>query len=148
MNEHVTECLQNYGAKNYNCAQSVLCAYADEIGLDTELAYRMAESLGGGFGGMQEVCGAFSAACLVLSTYTSDGNLNGGNSKPVTRQAILKAADMFKAEMGSIICRDILGGEKIAHGTCGKRVRIAAEILETLLPELKQETSATADTLR
>lgn len=148
MNEHVTECLQNYGAKNYNCAQSVLCAYADEIGLDTELAYRMAESLGGGFGGMQEVCGAFSAACLVLSTYTSDGNLNGGSSKPVTRQAILKAADMFKAEMGSIICRDILGGEKIAHGTCGKRVRIAAEILETLLPELKQETSATADTLR
>ncbi len=139
MNENVMECLQNYGIKNYNCAQSILCAYADELGLDKQLAYRMAESLGGGFGGMQEVCGAFSAACLVLSCYTSDGKLEGGSSKPVTRQAILKAAEMFKAEMGSIICREILGGEKIGHGSCGKRVRTAAEILETLLPELKKE---------
>ena len=141
MNEKVMECLQNYGVKNYNCAQSVLCTYAEDLGLDKELSYRLAESLGGGFGGMQEVCGAFSAACLVLSCYTSDGNLEGGSSKPITRQAILKAAEMFKAEMGSIICRDIIGGEKITHGTCGKRVRMAAEILEKLLPELKKENA-------
>lgn len=141
MNDHITECLQNYGVKGYNCAQSVLCTYAEELGLEKELAYRLAESLGGGFGGMQEVCGAFSAACLVLSCYTSDGKLEGGSSKPITREAILKAAEMFKAEMGSIICRDILGGEKITRGSCGKRVRVAAEIVETLLPELKKENN-------
>lgn len=137
MNEKVMECLQNYGAKGYNCAQSVLCTYAEDLGLDKQLAYRMAESLGGGFGGMQEVCGAFSAACLVLSNYTSDGKLEGGSSKPITREAILKAAEMFKEEMGSIICREILGGEKITHGSCGKRVRVAAEIVEKLLAERK-----------
>ncbi len=136
MNEKVTECLRNYGEKGYNCAQSVLCAYAEELGLDKALAYRMAESLGGGFGGMQEVCGAFAAACLVLSCYTSDGKLEGGSSKPVTRQAILKAAEQFRGEMGSILCREILGGEKIVHGSCGKRVRTAAEIIEKLWPEL------------
>lgn len=133
MNEKVMECLQNYGVKGYNCSQSVLCAYADDLGLDKELAYRLAESLGGGFGGMQEVCGAFSAACLIIGCYTSDGKLEGGCSKPVTRQAILEAAEQFKSEMGSIICREILGGEKISHGSCGKRVRVAAEIVENFL---------------
>ncbi len=140
MNENVMECLQNYGVKGYNCAQSVLCAYADKLGLDKELAYRMAESLGGGFGGMQEVCGAFSAACLVIGYYTSDGKLEGGSSKPITRQAILEAAEQFKSEMGSIICREILGGEKIAHGSCGKRVRMAAEIVERFLADRRAET--------
>lgn len=139
MNENVMECLQNYGAKGYNCAQSVLCTYADQLGLDKQLAYRMAESLGGGFGGMQEVCGAFSAACLVLSCYTSDGKLEGGSSKPITRDLIQKAVAMFREEMGSIICRDILGGEKIVHGSCGKRVRVAAEIVEKLLAEQSAE---------
>ena len=135
MNEKITECLQNYGVKGYNCSQSVLCAYADEIGMDKELAYRLAESLGGGIGGMQEVCGAFSAACLILGCYTSDGKLEGGNSKAVTREAILAAAEQFKGEMGSIICREILGGEKIVRGSCGKRVRVAAEIVEKFLAE-------------
>ena len=140
MNEKVMECLQNYGAKGYNCSQSVLCTYAETLGLDKELAYRLAESLGGGFGGMQEVCGAFSAACLVISCYTSDGKLEGGSSKPITREAILEAAEQFKGEMGSIICREILGGEKISHGTCGKRVRVAAEIVEKFLAQRQAET--------
>lgn len=135
MNEKITECLQNYGAKGYNCSQSVLCTYAEELGLNKELAYRMAESLGGGIGGMQEVCGAFSAACLIIGCYTSDGKLEGGCSKAVTREAILQAAEQFKKEMGSIICRDILGGEKIVRGSCGKRVRVAAEIVERFLAE-------------
>lgn len=140
MNENVMECLQNFGVKHYNCAQSVLCTYADELGVDKEVLYRLAESLGGGFGGMEEVCGAFSAACLVIGYYTSDGNLEGGHSKFVTRKAILDAAGQFREKMGSIICREILAADEHGRGSCAKRVRMAAEIVEKFLAERRTET--------
>lgn len=57
MERHVTQALHNYG-KGYTCAQAVLCAYAQDMGLDMETAYKMIEGFGGGFGGMQEVCSA------------------------------------------------------------------------------------------
>ena len=142
MNERVTECLQNFGVRHYNCAQSVLCTYADEMGVDKEVLYRLAESLGGGLGGLEEVCGAFSAACLVLGYHTSDGNLDGGHTKFVTRKAIGEAAEAFREEMGSIVCREILKNppsdpvpsprteEYYATRPCVRMVYCAANILE------------------
>ena len=35
-------------ANGYNCAQSVLCAFCEESGLDTDTAFRLANGLGGG----------------------------------------------------------------------------------------------------
>jgi len=140
MNERVTECLQNFGVKHYNCAQSVLCTYAEEMGVDKEILYRLAESLGGGLGGMEEVCGAFSAACLVLGYHTSDGDLEGGHTKFVTRKAIVEAAEAFRKEMGSIVCREILAADEHGRGTCAKRVRMAAEIVEKFLAEQQAQS--------
>lgn len=139
MNERVTECLQNFGVKHYNCAQSVLCTYADEMGIDKEVLYRLSESLGGGIGGMEEVCGAFSAACLVLGYHTSDGNLEGGHTKFITRKAIVEAAEKFREKIGSIVCREILAADEHGRGSCAKRVRMAAELVEEFLTEHRKE---------
>ena len=49
-----------------NCAQAVFAAFADEFGMDEELAKRLATGLGGGVGRMREVCGAVSAAAMVI----------------------------------------------------------------------------------
>ena len=37
----------------YNCAQAILCAYADLYGLDEQTAYRIAEAFGTGMGGIR-----------------------------------------------------------------------------------------------
>ena len=49
----------------YNCAQAVVCAFADEIGLSVDAAARMASGLGGGVGRLREVCGCVSGMALV-----------------------------------------------------------------------------------
>ena len=49
-----------------NCSQAVFATFAEELGLDEELAKRIACGLGGGVGRMREVCGAVSAAALVI----------------------------------------------------------------------------------
>ena len=53
-------------ADGCNCSQAVFAAFADEFGLDEALAKRLACGLGGGVGRMREVCGAVSAAAMVL----------------------------------------------------------------------------------
>ena len=52
---------QDFHNQGYNCAQAVVCAYCDLVGLDKETAYKMSEGFGFGMGCM-EMCGALSGA--------------------------------------------------------------------------------------
>ena len=136
MEDKVKESLQNY-AKGYTCSQAVICAYADQIGMDKELAYKVFEGFGGGFGGQQEVCGALSAVLGIISYYYSDGKLEGGQSKLDTYVKIREASELFAREFGSIVCKEVLHGEKPKPFKCGAKVRIAAEIVEKMVGEGK-----------
>ena len=115
--------------KGYNCAQAVLSVFAEEIGLDEVTAYKLMEGLGGGVGGLREVCGAFSAAAAVIGFVSSSGTLDGATKKD-TYATVQQAAEKFKEEYDSVICREILEkypapcGEKIAHA-----VRVIEEII-------------------
>lgn len=132
MEKHVTQALKNYG-NGYTCAQAVLCAYAEDMGLSMETAYRMIEGFGGGFGGMQEVCGALSAAFAVISYYSSDGKIEGGQTKQETFAKIREAAEYFKEQYGSVVCREVLCGAKHQPFKCGAKVKLAAEIVEKMI---------------
>lgn len=92
-----------------NCAQAVFAAFADEFGLEEDLAKRIACGLGGGVGRMREVCGAVSAAAMVLG-------LRLGPDKMKAYPAIQDFCAKFKAETGSIVCRDLLEGTGATSG--------------------------------
>ena len=64
-----------------NCSQTVLCTYAEEMGLDYETAWKMSEGQGGGFGGRKGLCGAVNAMSMVLSYFASEGSDSKGRSK-------------------------------------------------------------------
>ena len=46
---------QDFHDQGYNCAQAVVCAYCDLVGLDKETAYKMSEGFGFGMGCMETV---------------------------------------------------------------------------------------------
>ena len=92
-----------------NCAQSVFTAFADELGLDEDLAKRVACGLGGGVGRMREVCGAVSAAAMVIG-------MRLGPDKTAAYPAIQEFCAKFKAETGSIVCRELLAGTGATAG--------------------------------
>ena len=56
-----------YFLKGYNCSQSVVAAFAPQLGLSEEMALRMSAGFGAGIGRMREVCGAFCGVVTVLS---------------------------------------------------------------------------------
>ena len=57
---------KQYFLSGYNCAQSVVLAFKDDIGQDEEILKKVSSSFGGGLGGLREVCGAVSGMAIVL----------------------------------------------------------------------------------
>ena len=92
-----------------NCSQAVILAFNDLTGLDDRTALRISSAFGGGIGRMREVCGAVSGMMMVLGLlygYEEPGE------KDCNKKALYKdvqaLADQFRAECGSILCREIL----------------------------------------
>lgn len=103
-----TEIADELFSKRYYCSQAVLAAFAEELGMSTELALKVGSCFGGGMC-KAEVCGACTGALMVLGLkygmYT-DGEFE--TQQNANRYAV-RLLEEFSAENGSYICRDLLG---------------------------------------
>jgi C_GCAxxG_C_C family probable redox protein len=99
--------LKNFDA--YNCAQSVLSAYAEDYGLDKNQALQASVGFGGGMGRVQEVCGAISAAVITLGLASGFKEGDGRDKINGVYARVHSFIDEFAAQHGSIKCRDLLG---------------------------------------
>ncbi len=119
--------------KGYNCAQAIVCAYADLVGLDEQTAYKVSEAFGLGMGQM-EVCGAVSGACMLAGMKNSGGLENVGKTKGETYKINRAVADEFKQMNKSVICRELKGVENgTVLRTCTGCIEDAAKIIEKYL---------------
>lgn len=130
-----------------NCAQAVLGAYADRLGLDPDTACRVACPFGGGMR-TADTCGAVSGALMVLGLMYGPSRCD---DKEARNQACEKAAELqrqFRHRLGTTVCRDLLGCDistedglrqarerELFKRTCPEFVKSATEILEQLLPK-------------
>ncbi len=130
----------------FNCSQSVLLAYCQEFGLDSQVASRLSTGFGGGMGRMAGVCGAVTGAFMVLGLKYGKMRAEDNEPKQKTYKLVRKFAEKFKARNDSIACKDILGydistpqglrtarEEALFSKLCPKFVQDAAEILEEML---------------
>jgi C_GCAxxG_C_C family probable redox protein len=128
-----------------SCAQAIVSAYAEDLGLDRQTAMRISAGFGGGMGRMALTCGAVTGAFMVL------GLKHGGEEVEAREKAydmVREFASRFEARHGSLLCKDLLGcdistpdGRQIVKdrglrsGICTPLVREAAKILETMLAD-------------
>ena len=91
-----------------NCSQAVVLAFKDELGFDEETLKKLAIGFGGGVGRQRQVCGAVLGLTMVLSYLLSDGQ-----DKLAIYKVIQDACAEFKAEVGSIVCAELLDGETL-----------------------------------
>ena len=102
--------------EGYNCAQAVFCAFDDLTGLDRETSARLASSFGGGLGRMRQVCGTVSAAAMVLGIARGYSDPNDIEAKKAHYHLIQEYARRFRAQNGSIVCRELLSGVEVTPG--------------------------------
>ncbi len=93
----------------YNCSQSVLGVFCEELGLDFDTAMKIACPFGGGMGRMREVCGTVSGMFMASGLAFSDSESSGKN-KANQYKIVQELANRFKEKNGSIICRELLLG--------------------------------------
>jgi C_GCAxxG_C_C family probable redox protein len=95
--------------QGYNCAQAVLGAFEDEIGLSRDEIMRLGSSFGGGIGGMRSVCGTVSGMMMAAGLLYGYSAPDDRPAKIAHYARVRELADKFKEEHGSIICRELLG---------------------------------------
>lgn len=119
--------------QGYNCAQAVVCAYADLFGVDEQTAYKMSEGFGLGMG-MMEVCGALSGGLMLAGLQNSAGIEAPGATKGSTYKINRAMGEAFSQATGSLLCSELKGrdtGKPLC--SCDACIRHGARIVEEML---------------
>jgi C_GCAxxG_C_C family probable redox protein len=132
--------------QGYSCSQSVVAAFAQEVGLSQDTALKVSAGFGGGMARMGETCGAVTGALLIVGMRFGATSPSDSDSKEGTYCAVQEFCRRFKARNKSLLCRELLGcdistaeGLQLARESklfvtqCPKYVGDAAELLEHLL---------------
>ena len=129
----------------YNCAQSVLLSYADELKFSRELAQKLAAGFGGGMGKTQETCGAVTGAIMVLGMLKGETVNNNEELKTAAYGSVKDLTARFVSSFKTTRCRDLIGcdlntpegaeqfkEEKMMENVCAPCVKRAVEILQEI----------------
>lgn len=128
------ETANNLHKKGYNCAQSVLCAFASELDIDEKLLFKLTEGFGAGMGNRQGPCGALSAVVAIAGLVNSDGNINNPTSKTSTYNLTADIVKEFENNIFDINCCDIKNKKK--H-SCDECISVAVDIAQNIIKRSK-----------
>jgi C_GCAxxG_C_C family probable redox protein len=99
---------RNLTVEHMNCAQSVLTAFCEDLGLDRATALRLVMGFGGGEGHTGGTCGAVIGAYLTFGLQQDlQADMQPAKDKAVAK--ILEFSRRFKEIHGSTLCPDLLG---------------------------------------
>ena len=101
----------NYFKSGYNCAQAVVMAYDDVMGLSVEMLAKIAAPFGGGMGRMREVCGTVSGMTFIAGAISPATNPQNLDERKANYALVQRFAQSFRDENGDIVCRRLLGLE-------------------------------------
>lgn len=159
MKDHAMRAVELF-FEGFNCAQSVLGAFAEDpdvgLGMDFRTAVRAASGLGGGLSRQRELCGAVNGMCIAASLLFGYEEAEDTEGKKRLYADIQRLCAEFRTENGSIICRDLLGARKgqdtapapdartaeyYRSRPCAKMIYDAAKILDCELIRRANEES-------
>ena len=112
--ERVTRAV-GYFKSGYNCAQAVVMAYDDVMGISVEALAKIAAPFGGGMGRMREVCGTVSGMTFIAGAILPAINPQNLEERKANYALVQHFAQRFRQENGDIICRRLLGLEPTAE---------------------------------
>jgi C_GCAxxG_C_C family probable redox protein len=148
MNDKVKRAVDTYRNTGFNCAQSVLSAFAPQLGMDRDTAMKVACGLGAGMGRSGNVCGAVTGGMLVLGLKYGMVDPELQEDKEKTYDQILKLLNRIRAIHGSDNCTDLMGvdigtpeglqeaqDKELSDKICSKIVGDITRILEELLED-------------
>ncbi|MFW5713074.1 MAG: C-GCAxxG-C-C family protein [Brevefilum sp.] len=143
-NQLALEAREFFG-QHYNCAQSSFAPFARHLGMDLDLAFKIATPFGGGMGHAGQICGAVSGALMAIGL--ARGITEYDQEQKYACYDLAKTfQERFKTLHGELTCPGLLGWdianphelsqvreEDLFHTLCPKLVGDAARIAGELL---------------
>ena len=140
-----------YFDNKFNCSQSVLTVFAEELGLTEDESLRIATAFGGGMGRQQFTCGAVTGAAMALGLKFGKGKNDSDDNKQLTYDKTVELFEAFTTRNGSTTCRKLLNDlnmrdekelslineQNLFHTNCRKYVADAVKITEQILKNSK-----------
>lgn len=141
--------------EGFNCCQSVISAYSEQLGLNRETALKIASPFGGGIARMGDTCGAVTGALMLIGLKEGKYLAEDNESRDRCYRLAQEFMGKFKEIYGSVLCRDILNcdlstenGQKFAkehnltRTLCPGFIRDASKMVELLLELIPAEAPA------
>ena len=142
-----TEKALEYFDNSFNCSQSVLVAFAKDLGLSEDEALRVATAFGGGMGRQQLTCGAVTGAAMALGLKYGKGLNDSDDKKLDTYNKTIELFNEFTRLNGSTNCRKLLNDldmrdeteyntikeQNLFHTHCRKYVADAVQLAEQIM---------------
>jgi C_GCAxxG_C_C family probable redox protein len=100
--------IQKFTEEGYNCAQSVLYSFCEDLHIDKDTALKMACGFGGGIARKQEVCGAVTGGIMALGIAHGRGEKEDREVMSANYKEINELMDKFEKKHGSYMCRCLL----------------------------------------
>jgi len=140
------EC-QRYFSNGFRCSQAVFVVFSEALGLDKDLALKIATPFGGGFD-RGDYCGAYCGALMAIGL--KYGSFKENDEEAIEKTKAMKALfeEEFNVTEKGLLCKEILGydksipeeleiikSEEITKDICPKVVERAVEIVEKIFNE-------------
>ena len=129
----------------YNCAQSVVVAFTEDLGFDENQALEMSVGFGGGMGRLQEKCGAVTGAFMVIGMISSGLCKDNLDRKNHSYAMIQQFDQRFKSIHHTTQCSELLNCDlrapnghaiavenKLFEKVCEKCIADAVKLVEEL----------------
>jgi len=129
----------------FNCAQSVVLSFADDLKYSKELAQKISAGFGGGMGKQQATCGAVTGAIMVLGLIKGEEVNNNDELKSEAYSSVKELSREFTAVYNTTSCKDLIGcdlntpegsakfkEEKLMENVCAGCVAKAVQIVESI----------------
>lgn len=139
---------EKYFSNNFNCSQAVFTTFATEMGIEEEVALKVATQFGGG-ARKGEMCGAVSGALMVLGLKFGHCNAQDNEEKQKAYHIAEDFMNRFIEEKGTVVCRELLGYDltkeedkqkimelNLLKTTCPEMIRCATAIVEKMINEM------------
>lgn len=139
-------------AGEFNCAQSVFSAFAEELGLSTDMALKLSNPFGAGIAYMQETCGAISGALMAIGLKYGKGEKESDEDKQMAYDIARYFISEFRKKHLHITCRQLLDNydmsipedmeeiqrKDLFHLRCATQVKDAVEITQMIFDKIRK----------
>lgn len=103
-----TEIAVSQFESGFNCAQSVVYSFCDELNLDKDMALKLSCGFGGGMGRKQEICGAVTGGIMVIGAVYGKDTFGEKENIETTYLKTRELIDSFTKSHGTFVCRKLV----------------------------------------